>query len=389
MFRTRAAPVNGPDLNPAKRVVEAVLRETEKASREAASLRCVIQEQQQEIEARDDIIKADSELIAKLRSAAESLEQQLRAQNLRLSAIAGLQSAPQPQPPSSTSTVSRPPSRPSTPPRSNRPQASPQQQVPQQQQRLTPFSTHEAAVQSASTNTEKQQLLEASQMEVVLLRKRTSELESERASLLAELQSLRPLAQQVSELEPLRLKVVELESELQNQDADFEPLQKTLQEQQDELSRLRRQVAELAPLRAQLTAAQREAATAIHEHQSVKADFLIYTRKYESLMAQKLQVEEQRDALFNPSLDMAIVRQAMPAVDAAMSDLEARLQAAEAMLLSDRVEAEYAAQVHREQRCSWRAKMDALQARLAERDAQLAHQAELLGEGGQAAAGCP
>ncbi|GLC63323.1 hypothetical protein PLESTF_000024000 [Pleodorina starrii] len=130
--------------------------------------------------------------------------------------------------------------------------------------------------------------------------------------------------------------------------------------------------AEVSALRQQLDAARHEAATATSNYLTTKKDLEVLNRKYDSLMLQKLDAEEQRDRLFDPEVDMALVRAAMPAVDAALSDAEERLRAVVEMLATNQIEADDAARLYQEQRRKWIAKLEAQQARLAERDARVA-----------------
>ncbi|EFJ52318.1 hypothetical protein VOLCADRAFT_86620 [Volvox carteri f. nagariensis] len=129
---------------------------------------------------------------------------------------------------------------------------------------------------------------------------------------------------------------------------------------------------EVASLRSALEISQQQTAAALDKYLTCKKDLDVLTHKYDSLMLQKLEIEEERDRLFDPSLDMALVRKAMPAVDASMADLEERLREVVDMLTSNRMEAEDAVRAHNATRRKWIAKLEGLQAQLAERDAQLA-----------------
>lgn len=75
------------------------------------------------------------------------------------------------------------------------------------------------------------------------------------------------------------------------------------------------------------------------------------------------QVEEQRDRLFSPLLDVQLIRAAMPAVDGALAAVEARAAELEALLAASLAEAADAARSHHEQRRKWIARLESAAAR--------------------------
>ncbi|GLC46367.1 hypothetical protein PLESTB_001767700 [Pleodorina starrii] len=193
---------------------------------------------------------------------------------------------------------------------------------------------------------------------------------------------LEPLQQQVSELsrqaaeaEALRQQVVGLEAQMA---ADVEPLRKRAAEAealQRQLAVAERQAAAVGPLEAQLKEAQSNYVTAAK-------DLEIWIRKHGSLLVQKAEAEEQRDRLFDPRLDLAEVRGAMPAVDAAMQALESEL--AGVAVRMDAVHASYAESIQWT-RDKVTQRLERMAAKIRERDEQIDQLQAQLREGVQAA----
>lgn len=128
---------------------------------------------------------------------------------------------------------------------------------------------------------------------------------------------------------------------------------------------------EVAALQQQLAKARHELETATSDYQSCRKDFEILTRKYDSLMQQKLEVEEQRDRLFSPFISVELIREAMPSVDQALTALEQQLQEAREEAEMWRVEVEDSARGHKQQRAKWMQRLDQLQAVVREREERI------------------
>ncbi|GIL72014.1 hypothetical protein Vretimale_526 [Volvox reticuliferus] len=129
--------------------------------------------------------------------------------------------------------------------------------------------------------------------------------------------------------------------------------------------------AEVASLRCSLETAQQQTTEAQDKYLTCKKDLEVLTYKYNSLMLQKLEIEEEYNHLFHPGLDISVLRQAIPSVDSAMAELEERLQEVMDILASNQLEVEDTLRAHNATRRKWMTKLEDLQTQLADRDARL------------------
>ncbi|GIL45649.1 hypothetical protein Vafri_2857 [Volvox africanus] len=128
---------------------------------------------------------------------------------------------------------------------------------------------------------------------------------------------------------------------------------------------------EVASLRCSLETAKQQTAEAQDKYLTCKKDLDVLTHKYNSLMLQKLEVEEEYNQLFHPDLDINVLRQVIPSVDSAMAELEVRLQEVMDILASNQLEVEDTVRAHNATRRKWMTKLEDLQMQLADRDALL------------------